>query len=47
MLLDAILKLQDKIQNTKLGAQRERQIQELDRAKLRRLPLLGQTGARS
>jgi NADH-quinone oxidoreductase subunit B len=47
MLLDAIIKLHDKIQNTKLGAQRERQIQELERAKLRQLPLLGQSGARS
>jgi len=47
MLLDAILKLHDKIQNTKLGAQREKQVQELERAKLRQLPLLGQSGARS
>jgi NADH-quinone oxidoreductase subunit B len=42
MLLDAILKLHDKIQNTKLGAQREKQIAELEEAKRRRLPLLGQ-----
>jgi NADH-quinone oxidoreductase subunit B len=40
MLLDAILKLHDKIQNMKLGANRERQITELEDARLRRLPLL-------
>jgi NADH-quinone oxidoreductase subunit B len=42
MLLDAILKLHDKIQNTKLGAHREKQIAELEEAKRRQLPLLGQ-----
>jgi NADH-quinone oxidoreductase subunit B len=42
MLLDAILKLHDKIQNTKLGPQRQKQIAELEEAKRRRLPLLGQ-----
>jgi NADH-quinone oxidoreductase subunit B len=40
MLLDAILKLHDKIQNMKLGVNRERQITELEEARLRRLPLL-------
>ena len=40
MLLDAILKLHDKIQNMKLGVNRERQITELEQARLRRLPLL-------
>jgi NADH-quinone oxidoreductase subunit B len=39
MLMDAILKLHDKIQNMKLGANRERQITELEQAQLRRLPL--------
>jgi NADH-quinone oxidoreductase subunit B len=36
MLLDAILKLHDKIQNTKLGVNRELQITELEEASLRR-----------
>ena len=40
MLLDAIVKLHDKIQNMKLGANRDRQITELEDARLRRLPLL-------
>jgi NADH-quinone oxidoreductase subunit B len=40
MLLDAILKLHDKIQNTKLGPDREKEITELERARLRRLPLV-------
>jgi NADH-quinone oxidoreductase subunit B len=40
MLLDAILKLHDKIQNMKLGANRERQVTELEEARMRRLPLL-------
>jgi NADH-quinone oxidoreductase subunit B len=39
MLLDAILKLHDKIQNMKLGANREAEIEELEQARLRRLPL--------
>jgi len=39
MLLDAILKLHDKILNMKLGANREAEIEELERARLRRLPL--------
>ncbi|MFL6052029.1 MAG: NADH-quinone oxidoreductase subunit B, partial [Actinoallomurus sp.] len=42
MLLDAILKLHDKIQNTKLGVHRKREIEELEKAKLRQLPLLDQ-----
>jgi NADH-quinone oxidoreductase subunit B len=39
MLMDAILKLHDKIQNMKLGANREREIAELERARLERLPV--------
>src|SRR5690348_14323951 len=42
MLLDAILKLHDKIQNTKLGVHRKREIEELEKARLRQLPLLDQ-----
>jgi coenzyme F420-reducing hydrogenase gamma subunit len=38
MLMDAILKLHDKIQNMKLGVSRERQVTELEQARLRRLP---------
>src|ERR1019366_648045 len=40
MLLDAIVKLHDQIQNMKLGANRQRQITELEDARRRRLPLL-------
>ena len=40
MLLDAIVKLHDKIQNMKLGVNRENEITELEQARLRRLPLL-------
>ena len=40
MLLDAILKLHDKIQNMKLGVNRDKEITELEQARLRRLPLL-------
>jgi NADH-quinone oxidoreductase subunit B len=36
MLLDAIVKLHDKIQNSKLGVNREREITELEEAGLRR-----------
>ena len=36
MLLDSILKLHDKIQNTKLGVNRQLQITELERTSLRR-----------
>ena len=39
MLLDAIVKLHDKIQNMKLGVNREHEVAELERARLRRLPL--------
>jgi len=39
MLLDAIVKLHDRIENMKLGKNRERQIEELEQAQLRRLPL--------
>jgi NADH-quinone oxidoreductase subunit B len=47
MLLDAIVKLHDKIQNMKLGVNRVAEIEELEQARLRRLPLAqgtGQTG---
>jgi NADH-quinone oxidoreductase subunit B len=37
MLLDAILKLRYKIQNTKLGVHRDQQITELEEARLRPL----------
>jgi NADH-quinone oxidoreductase subunit B len=43
MLIDAIVKLHDKIQNMKLGVNRERQITELEHARLHRLPLAPQT----
>jgi NADH-quinone oxidoreductase subunit B len=46
MLLDAILKLHDKIQNMKLGADRAAEIEELEQARLRRLPLAVQVGGR-
>ena len=36
MLLDAIVKLHDKIENMKLGVSRDRQITELEQARLRR-----------
>jgi NADH-quinone oxidoreductase subunit B len=39
MLLDAIVKLHDRIENMKLGKNRERQIEELEQARLARLPL--------
>jgi NADH-quinone oxidoreductase subunit B len=39
MLIDAIVKLHDKIQNTKLGQDRDRQITEQEQARQRRLPL--------
>jgi NADH-quinone oxidoreductase subunit B len=44
MLLDAILKLHDKIQNMKLGAHRRKEIQEQEEVRLKALPLLGQSG---
>jgi NADH-quinone oxidoreductase subunit B len=40
MLIDSIVKLHDKIQNMKLGVNRQNQITELEQARLRRLPLL-------
>jgi NADH-quinone oxidoreductase subunit B len=40
MLLDAIVKLHDKIQNSRLGTHRTAEIDELEAARLRRLPLL-------
>ena len=43
MLLDSIVKLHDKIQNMKLGVNRERQIDELEQARLQRLPLAPHT----
>ena len=36
MLLDAILKLRDRIEHTRLGANRDRQITELEQARLQR-----------
>ena len=46
MLLDAILKLHDKIQNIKLGPDRQKEITQLERTQLRRLPLTSaQAGA--
>ena len=39
MLLDSILKLHDKIMNTKLGKDRQRQITELEEARLGMRPL--------
>jgi NADH-quinone oxidoreductase subunit B len=39
MLLDSIIKLHDKIMNTKLGANRDRQITELEEARLAMPPL--------
>jgi NADH-quinone oxidoreductase subunit B len=39
MLFDAILKLHDKIDNMKIGKDREREITELEQARLKRLPL--------
>src|SRR5262252_4305261 len=46
MLLDAILKLHDKIQNMKLGAHRREEIEVLEEQRLKSLPLLGQSGIR-
>jgi NADH-quinone oxidoreductase subunit B len=43
MLIDAIVKLHDKIQNMKLGVNRDRQITELEQARLLRLPPAPQT----
>jgi NADH-quinone oxidoreductase subunit B len=46
MLLDSIVKLHDKIQNTKLGAHRRAQIESADQIKLKQLPLMDQSGVR-
>ena len=45
MLLDAIVKLHDKIQNMKLGVNRQAEIDELEQATLRRLPLTAGLGS--
>jgi NADH-quinone oxidoreductase subunit B len=39
MLMDAILKLRDTIEHTRLGANRDREITEREQAALRRAPL--------
>src|SRR6201985_1804458 len=39
MLIDAIVKLHDRIEEMKLGKNRERQIEELEQAQMARLPL--------
>jgi len=39
MLMDAILKLHDKIRNTRLGANRDREIAELEQARLQQSAL--------
>jgi hypothetical protein len=44
MLIDAIVKLHDRIQNMKLGVNRENQVTELEEARLRRLPLVAGLG---
>jgi NADH-quinone oxidoreductase subunit B len=44
MLMDAILKLHDKIQDTKLGANREREVRELESVAISATPLIDQTG---
>ncbi|HUA28783.1 MAG TPA: NADH-quinone oxidoreductase subunit NuoB, partial [Streptosporangiaceae bacterium] len=44
-LLDSILKLHDKIQNMKLGVNRDKEITELEQASLRRLRLAPGTTA--
>ncbi|MCF6475679.1 NADH-quinone oxidoreductase subunit B [Nonomuraea sp. MG754425] len=46
MLIDAIVKLHDKIQNTKFGAHRAKQIEELELQALRTLPLIDQGAAK-
>jgi NADH-quinone oxidoreductase subunit B len=46
MLIDAIVKLHDKIQNMKFGVHRERQIEELEAQALRPLPLVDRGAAR-
>ncbi|MEV5412400.1 NADH-quinone oxidoreductase subunit B family protein [Thermopolyspora sp. NPDC052614] len=46
MLIDAIVKLHDKIQNMKFGVHRERQIEELEAQALHPLPLVDRGAAR-
>jgi NADH-quinone oxidoreductase subunit B len=46
MLIDAIVKLHDKIQNTKFGAHRAQQVEELELQALRTLPLIDQGAAK-
>ncbi|MEV4074701.1 NuoB/complex I 20 kDa subunit family protein [Nonomuraea fuscirosea] len=46
MLIDAIVKLHDKIQNMKFGAHRAEQIEELELQALRTLPLIDQGSAK-
>ncbi|NRQ32570.1 NADH-quinone oxidoreductase subunit B [Nonomuraea sp. NN258] len=46
MLIDAIVKLHDKIQNMKFGAHRAEQIEELELQALRTLPLIDQGAAK-
>lgn len=40
MLLHAVLKLHDKVQNEKLGAHRDREIEEIEQRRLHTLPLI-------
>ena len=44
MLLDAILKLHDEIQHTKLGVHRERELDELEAAALKAIPTSSMKG---
>jgi NADH-quinone oxidoreductase subunit B len=44
MLMDAILKLHDKIQDKKLGPNREREVLELEAAAMSATPLIDQIG---
>lgn len=44
MLLDAVVKLHDQIQNTKLGVHREQEIEENEQRQLRSLPLVSRDG---
>ncbi len=44
MLIDAILKLHDQIQDTKLGSNREREVRELETVALGATPLIDQRG---
>ena len=44
MLIDAILKLHDQIQHSKLGANREREVEELEQIALTALPTSAMKG---